>query len=164
MKKQTYTLTQTKHFIPPNLYEIPSTGLLRSWTFTPESLRAPPIIKIGEVLLDAKRLGSDQPYVLDCAQIRSYLQSVLPDGSLSDSEYNKLVALNSFLFGKQIEAISFYPSVDNDTFFQTIFNRDVPIYFLLFPSSSQDVSIPVIEERVERMPTTSKPDPTPLME
>ena len=152
LKKRTYHLTQKERFVPPNCYQIPSVGLLKGWKFDKTTLRFPPILKIGEVLLDFKRLGTSDPYSFDVSDIRRYLQDTLPDDTMAENEYMKLVGLNSFIFGKQIEAIQWYQDVDNDLFFQTIFTREFPLYFLLSPVETKDVSIPVEEEYVERVP------------
>lgn len=157
IKKRSYTLS-SKDGMGLSMYKIPSVGLIRGWTFKPSELKCPPILKLGHVLLDGKRIHSSDSYHFDVKEIRSYLESVLPDETMSDTEYNHLVTLHSYLFGKQIEAISFFPHVPNDLFFETVFTNEFPIYVLLLPSTdNQQGSFSVEEEYVERVSPSSIP-------
>jgi len=154
---------QLKTQITQNCYKIPSTGLLKRWTFQKNQLKSPPLLKIGDLFLNTKIMNKvvKKPdadiYTIDAEMIRAYLRNVLPDDVNSDQHFSLLVSMNGLLFSQQLKAYEWYQKTISSGFSTTIFNLELPLYFILQPKEKIDEPVfDVEEEYLDRNQDTSQ--------
>jgi len=134
-------LKSRSHFLNSEYnFTIPSKGLIKSWTIVGN---IPGELFLGDIHINTPRNNIN---IFDFAEIRDYIRNM-------DIQYDKtdvvLTNLEATFYGYQLDAIQFYPSLNSDIFFNTLFTRDIkPIQFKFSEIPTSDIE--VIEEYYDR--------------
>jgi|694.fasta_scaffold126731_2 hypothetical protein len=134
-------LKSRSHFLNlQNNFTIPTKGLIKSWKIVGD---IPGELFLGGIHLNTPRNDIN---VFDFNEIRGYIRDMDIQYDVSDVI---LTNLEATFYSYQLDAIQFYPSLDTDVFFNTLFTRDIkPIEFKFTEIPQNDIEI--IEEYYDR--------------
>jgi hypothetical protein len=115
-------------------YKIPSTGLLKSWSWKDSDIV--PVLVIGSFSTKNIPYNHSQNKI-DMSDIREYIREIVP----MTIEENKMVQLEHFLYGCQLNAFEWFKNVDSKVFFNTVFNQGLDIRLSFGPDGLDEVEI-----------------------